>query len=84
MAGPKPMGTEFGIHHRLESCAQYYPIKKPHPIVLLTSGRYLLKRSFLVCWTPSEHNVGACEARFNGEFVQYTGVTQISHEAGFC
>ena len=20
MAGPKPMGTEFGIHHRLESC----------------------------------------------------------------
>ena len=22
MAGPKPMGTEFGIHHRLESCAQ--------------------------------------------------------------
>ena len=24
MAGPKPMQTEFGIHHRLESCEQYF------------------------------------------------------------
>ena len=24
MAGPKPMRTEFGIHHRLESCALYW------------------------------------------------------------
>ena len=24
MAGPKPMRTEFGIHHRLESCLAYF------------------------------------------------------------
>ena len=24
MAGPKPMRTEFGIHHRLESCVSDY------------------------------------------------------------
>ena len=24
MAGPKPMRTEFGIYHRLESCGKHY------------------------------------------------------------
>ena len=23
MAGPKPMRTKFGIHHRLESCGEF-------------------------------------------------------------
>ena len=27
MAGPKPMRTEFGIHHRLESCAKEISLK---------------------------------------------------------
>ena len=28
MAGPKPMRIEFGIHHRLESCAQEISLKR--------------------------------------------------------
>ena len=27
MAGPKPMLTEFGVHHRLESCGEGSNIK---------------------------------------------------------
>ena len=54
MVWPKPLLTEFGIHHRLENCE---PFAKNPSMVLLKSVK-LLKHSFSPCTQDSLSQVG--------------------------